>query len=105
MGFAFSPGSARLRPNLLRATWANADRQKGLNRTGYTFARELVFPVVRTSTMPQKEASIGVFGIGLAAYWPQFSGLKERLEGYQQKVEQRIAEWAAVTSGGLVDDA
>lgn len=48
---------------------------------------------------------MGVFGIGLAAYWPQFSGLKERLEGYQRKVEQRIGEWATVTSGGLVDDA
>jgi L-arabinose isomerase len=55
--------------------------------------------------MKQNErANVGVFGIGLAAYWPQFSGLKERLEGYQQKVEQRIGEWATVTSGGLVDD-
>jgi L-arabinose isomerase len=56
--------------------------------------------------MSQKQwANVGVFGIGLAAYWPQFSGLKGRLEGYQRKVEQRIAEWATVTSGGLVDDA
>jgi len=53
----------------------------------------------------RQQANVGVFGIGLAAYWPQFSGLKERLEGYQQKVEQRIGEWATVTSGGLVDDA
>ena len=35
---------------------------------------------------PEK-AKVGVFGIGLAAYWPQFHGLKERLEGYQRKVE------------------
>ena len=56
--------------------------------------------------MRQKEkAKVGVFGIGLAAYWPQFRGLKERLEGYQRKVEQRIGEWATVVSGGLVDDA
>jgi L-arabinose isomerase len=54
----------------------------------------------------QKEkAQVGVFGIGLAAYWPQFRGLKERLEGYQRKVEQRIGEWASVVSAGLVDDA
>jgi L-arabinose isomerase len=54
----------------------------------------------------QKEkAQVGVFGIGLAAYWPQFRGLKERLEGYQRKVEQRIGEWASVVSTGLVDDA
>jgi L-arabinose isomerase len=50
-------------------------------------------------------ATIGVFGIGLAAYWPQFPGTKERLEQYQRKVEQRVGEWATVISGGLVDDA
>jgi len=56
--------------------------------------------------MRQKEkAKVGVFGIGLAAYWPQFRGLKERLEGYQGKVEQRIGEWATVIGSGLVDDA
>ena len=52
-----------------------------------------------------EKANVGVFGIGLAAYWPQFGGLKERLEGYQRKVERRLAEWATVISGGLVDDA
>jgi L-arabinose isomerase len=29
----------------------------------------------------QRAQRVGVFGIGLAAYWPQFSGLRERLEG------------------------
>ena len=29
---------------------------------------------------------IGLFGIGLDAYWPQFEGLKERLEGYLKVV-------------------
>ena len=48
---------------------------------------------------------IGVFGIGLAAYWPQFAGLKERLEGYQQQVERRVSEWGEVVSAGLVDSA
>lgn len=52
-----------------------------------------------------EKANVGVFGIGLAVYWQQFSGLRERLEGYQRKVEQRIGEWATVISGGLVDDA
>jgi L-arabinose isomerase len=48
--------------------------------------------------------NIGVFGIGLAAYWPQFPGLRERLEGYQREVEGRIAELGAtVVSAGLVD--
>jgi len=47
---------------------------------------------------------IGVFGIGLAAYWPQFEGLRERLEGYQAHLERRLAELGAdVVSAGLVD--
>lgn len=47
-----------------------------------------------------------MFGIGLAAYWPQFPGLKERLEGYQRTVEDRIAATGAeVISAGLVDSA
>ena len=51
-------------------------------------------------------AKIGVFGIGLAAYWPQFEGLKERLEGYQREVEKRIKVVGAdVVSAGLVDTA
>lgn len=57
--------------------------------------------------MGQKiQAKVGVFGIGLAAYWPQFEGLKERLEAYQHRVEERItAVGARVVSAGLVDDA
>ena len=48
--------------------------------------------------------SVGVFGIGLAAYWPQFDGLKERVEGYQRRVEERVAELGGdVVSAGLVD--
>ena len=51
-------------------------------------------------------ARIGVFGIGLAAYWPQFDGLKERLEGYQQDVEAKLATMGGqVISAGLVDTA
>lgn len=49
-------------------------------------------------------ARIGVFGIGLAAYWPQFHGMKERLEGYQRAVEDRVRAFGGdVISAGLVD--
>lgn len=52
------------------------------------------------------KAKVGIFGIGLAAYWPQFDGLKERLEGYQRDIETRLGEMGAnVVSAGLVDDA
>jgi L-arabinose isomerase len=47
---------------------------------------------------------VGIFGIGLAAYWPQFDGLRERLEGYQRGIEERLAVGGAeVVSAGLVD--
>ena len=50
------------------------------------------------------QARVGVFGIGLAAYWPQFEGLRERLEGYQRGIEARLEKMGAqVVSAGLVD--
>ncbi len=53
-----------------------------------------------------RPAKIGVFGIGLAAYWPQFEGLKERLEGYQREVEAQLRQFGGeVVSAGLVDTA
>jgi L-arabinose isomerase len=52
------------------------------------------------------KSKLGVFGIGLAAYWPQFDGLKEQLEGYQRTVEDRLTQMGAeVISAGLVDTA
>src|SRR4051794_41937740 len=49
-------------------------------------------------------ARVGVLGIGLEAYWPQFEGLRERIEGYQRRVEERVAALGAeVVSAGLVD--
>jgi L-arabinose isomerase len=47
-----------------------------------------------------------VFGIGLEAYWPQFNGLRERIEGYQRRVEERVGGLGAeVIGAGLVDSA
>lgn len=51
-------------------------------------------------------ARVGVFGVGLEAYWEQFPGLRPRLEEHQRRVEERIAALGAdVVSGGLVDRA
>jgi len=48
---------------------------------------------------------IGLFGVGLAEYWPQFEGLHERLLGYLATVEQRLsAPGREVVSFGLVDN-
>ncbi len=47
---------------------------------------------------------IGLFGIGLEAYWEQFPGLRERLEGYVKIVENKIASYGAqVVNLGLID--
>jgi len=40
-------------------------------------------------TQAQPLARVGVFGIGLAVYWPRFEGLKQRLEGCQHAAEAR----------------
>jgi len=65
-----------------------------------------IAPTLATQTIALPRAKVGVFGIGLAAYWPQFDGLKERLEGYQREVEAHLAGFGAeVVSAGLVDNA
>lgn len=47
---------------------------------------------------------VGLFGIGLDTYWPQFNGLLERLEGYQKQIADKIENFGAeVVNVGLVD--
>jgi len=47
---------------------------------------------------------VGLFGIGLEAYWPQFSGLKKRLEGYVGQVAGRLQRpGVEVVNLGLID--
>ncbi|WP_202986224.1 L-fucose/L-arabinose isomerase family protein [Flavobacterium pokkalii] len=47
---------------------------------------------------------VGLFGIGLDTYWPQFEGLLERLEGYQQQIAEKMEGFGAeVINVGLVD--
>ncbi|WP_298495891.1 L-fucose/L-arabinose isomerase family protein [uncultured Algibacter sp.] len=54
----------------------------------------------------KKESGIkvGLFGIGLDTYWPQFEGLLERLEGYQKQIADKMNEFGAeVVNVGLID--
>jgi len=49
---------------------------------------------------------IGLFAIGLEAYWEQFTGLKERLESYISIVSGKIKEYhVEVVNLGLIDTA
>ena len=54
--------------------------------------------------MEKSAIKIGLFGIGLDTYWPQFGGLKERLEGYMLQVQQKLeAINPHIVNAGLVD--
>lgn len=47
---------------------------------------------------------VGLFGIGLEAYWPQFAGLRERLNAYIGQVASQLARPdVEVVNLGLVD--
>jgi len=47
---------------------------------------------------------IGLFGIGLDTYWPQFTGLKQRLEGYLAGVAAKLAQpGVEIVNLGLID--
>ena len=47
---------------------------------------------------------LGLFSVGLDAYWPQFPGLKERLSGYNRRVESRLERAdVEVINLGLID--
>jgi L-arabinose isomerase len=42
------------------------------------------------TTQSNHELRVGLFGIGLDTYWPQFEGLRDRLLGYIELVAQRL---------------
>ena len=54
-------------------------------------------------TVPH-QLKIGIFGIGLAAYWPQFAGLRQRLDSYISKVAGRMGRpGVELVNLGLID--
>ncbi|MDP9727477.1 L-fucose/L-arabinose isomerase family protein [Alicyclobacillus tolerans] len=50
-----------------------------------------------------KKVRIGLYSIGLQTYWKQFDGLKERLLGYGQFIEQKMSSYGEVHNYGMVD--
>ncbi len=62
-------------------------------------------PAVPSYRAGMRNLKIGLFGIGLDAYWPQFAGLKQRLEGYVQEVHDRLVRpGVEVVNLGLIDN-
>lgn len=54
--------------------------------------------------MQHSPVRVGLFGIGLDTYWPQFAGLKDRLEGYLGEVAAKLERpGVAIVNLGLVD--
>jgi L-arabinose isomerase len=52
-----------------------------------------------------KPFSVGLFGVGLDAYWPQFAGLEQRLVGYVERVADKLRRSAVhVVNLGLIDN-
>ncbi len=56
-----------------------------------------------TPIKPARRPRIGLYSIGLRAYWDQFPGLRERLIAYGEFIAQRLAAWGEVLNFGLVD--
>ncbi len=56
------------------------------------------------TTLPNNPLKVGVFGIGLEAYWAQFAGLEDRLRGYTQRVAEKLERpGVQVVNLGLID--
>ena len=62
------------------------------------------FAMERVAQSSVSQLRVGLFGIGLDAYWPQFDGLRERLTGYLAGTERKLAAHGVeVVNLGLID--
>jgi L-arabinose isomerase len=53
---------------------------------------------------PKRGFRVGLVALGLDAYWPQFPGLKERLEGYTAKIASKLERPdVKILNFGLID--
>jgi L-arabinose isomerase len=64
---------------------------------------EVIMNGIKT-VKPIKKARIGLYSVGLKAYWNQFEGLRERLIHYGKFIESKLGEFGEVYNFGLVDD-
>ncbi len=50
------------------------------------------------------KVKIGLYSVGLKAYWSQFIGMRERLIEYGKFIESKLSEYGEVCNFGIVDD-
>jgi len=63
--------------------------------------------IMETMNKNQNKIKVGLFGIGLDTYWPQFEGLYDRLNGYQQTIANKISTQHTdieIINTGIVDN-
>ena len=53
--------------------------------------------------MKKNNIRVGLFGIGLDTYWPQFDGLLDSLMGYQGEIKEKIADYKEKLINAVVD--
>ena len=51
-----------------------------------------------------QKARIGLYSVGLKAYWPQFAGLLDCLKEYNAFLEKKMSQYGDVYNFGMVDD-
>ena len=76
----------------------------GKNLSHVSRSGESVSGRFRVGQRPFSGLRVGLFGIGLDTYWPQFPGLKPRLEQYVRIVHERLRRpGVEVVNLGLID--
>jgi len=64
-----------------------------------------LFEFCANSKFVMKKVKLGLFGVGLDTYWPQFPGLLERLRGYQARIAERLKGFGVeLVDVGMVDN-
>ncbi len=83
-----------------------ARKSQALKRKGAAISLVYAEEIVTTTdfTQTNMEHRVGLFSIGLEAYWGQFPGLRERLLSYNGTIARRLAGFGAtVVNVGMVD--
>ena len=58
---------------------------------------------MKNTTIPS--VTVGLFGVGLDTYWPQFKGLRRRLLNYQHTIGEKVKSFGVeLVDAGLVDN-